>query len=105
MLCNLRTHGVEKAMKAVLSACICLVLTACAIPTTGVVPLPDGLYKIAHQGNGSWVRTETLKATAIQEADAYCRTDGRKVRVIDVKQIEAQPFGGWPEAEALFKCE
>lgn len=82
-----------------------LLLTACATPTTGVVPLSDGLHKVTHQGSGGWVRTETLKAAAIQEADAYCAKAGKKVRVIDVKQTEARPLGGWPEAEVLFRCE
>ena len=80
-------------------------IAGCAVPTTGIVPLQDGLYKVAHQGNGGWVRTETLKATAVQEAESYCRRDGKRLRVIDVKQTEARPLGGWPEAEALFKCE
>ena len=91
--------------KTPFAALLALALTACAIPTTGIVPLSDGLHKVAHQGNGSWVRTETLKAAAIQEADGYCRKDNRRARVIDVKQSEARPLGGWPEAEVLFKCE
>ncbi len=81
------------------------VLAACAVPTTGVVPLSDGLQKITHQGSGGWVRTEQLKTAAIQEADGYCGKQSKKVRVIDVTQREARPLGGWPEAEVLFRCE
>jgi hypothetical protein len=82
-----------------------LPLAGCAVPTTGVAPLSDGLHKITHQGNGGWVRTETLKASATQEATAYCRKEGKQFRMIDVRQSEARPLGGWPEAEVLFKCE
>ena len=80
-------------------------LGACATPSTGVVPLSDGLAKVTHQGSGAWVTTSDLKARAVQEASAWC--DGRKqrVRVIDVKETPARPLGGWPEAEVLFKCE
>ena len=80
-------------------------LSGCAVPTTGIVPLSDGMAKVRHQGNGAWVQTETLKAEATQEASAYCSTKSRAIRVIDVKQTAARPFGGWPEAEVLFKCE
>jgi len=82
-----------------------LLVSACAVPTTGVVPLSDGLAKVRHQGNGGWVQTETLKAEATQEASSYCSAKGKTIRVIDVKQMAARPFGGWPEAEVLFKCE
>lgn len=80
-------------------------LTGCAVPTTGVIPLSEGLAKVRHQGNGGWVQTETLKAEATQEASTYCSAKGKSIRVIDVKQMAARPFGGWPEAEVLFRCE
>ena len=82
-----------------------LPLVGCAVPTTGVQPLSDGLYKVAHQGGGAWVTTDSLKLEASKEADAYCIKAGKKMRVLDVKQIPARAFGGWPEAEVLFKCE
>lgn len=80
-------------------------LTGCAIPTTGVTPLSDGLYKVAHQGSGAWVTTDSLKTEATKEANTYCAKTGKQARVVDVKQIPARAFGGWPEAEVLFKCE
>nr|WP_214694318.1 hypothetical protein [Variovorax paradoxus] len=82
-----------------------LPLAGCAVPTTGVVPLSDGLQKITHQGNGAWVSTEHLKVAAVQEADQFCTRSGKRVRVIDTKHTMARPLGGWPEAEVLFKCE
>jgi len=82
-----------------------LPLVGCAVPTTGVQPLSDGLYKVAHQGSGAWVTTDALKIEATQEANTYCAKTGKQARVVDVKQIPARAFGGWPEAEVLFKCE
>ena len=82
-----------------------IVLMGCATPTTGVVPLSDGLAKVTRQGSGAWVTTSELKALGIREASAWCETKKQRLRVIDVKEIQARPLGGWPEAEVLFKCE
>jgi len=82
-----------------------LVVAGCATPTTGVVPLSDGLAKVTRQGKGAWVSTNDLKVAGIQEASAYCKGTQKNVRVVDVKETPARPFGGWPEAEVLFKCE
>lgn len=80
-----------------------LFLAACAVPTTGVVPLTDGLKKVTHQGGSFMVPTSTLKTQAVAEANASCAP--KSARVIDVKETQAKPMGGWPEAEVLFKCE
>jgi hypothetical protein len=84
---------------------VCLLATACATPTSGVVPLSDGLNKVTHQGSSGLVGTDQLKTAAIQEADGYCARGRKRVRVVDVTQRGARPLGGWPEAEVLFKCE
>lgn len=84
----------------VASACA---LVGCAVPTTGVVPLGDGLAKVTRQGSGFWVTTASLKTEAVAEASAGCAP--KRARVIDVKETQAKPMGGWPEAEVLFKCE
>lgn len=92
-------------MKKYLLIAAIVSLAGCATPTTGVTPLSDGLYKVAHQGSGAWVTTDNLKTEATKEANTYCSKTGKQVRVVDVKQIPARAFGGWPEAEVLFKCE
>jgi hypothetical protein len=78
-------------------------LFGCAVPSTGVVPLADGLAKVTHQGNSFLVPTATLKTQAVSEANSSCAP--KKARIIDVKETQAKPMGGWPEAEVLFKCE
>lgn len=80
-----------------------LALTGCSIPTTGAVSLSDGLSKVTRQGNGFWVTTASLKTDAVAEANAGCAP--KRARIIDVKETQARPLGGWPEAEVLYKCE
>ena len=77
---------------------------ACATPTTGVVPTGEGAYVVTRQGNGAWVATAELKAAALQEAGDYCKQRGKPIKVIHTKEIQARPFGGWPEAEVVFSC-
>jgi len=80
------------------------ILTGCATPTTGAVPRGEGLHTVTRQGNGAWVSTDSLKTAAILESDAHCKRDGKGVKVIHTKEIQAGP-GRWPESEVLFKCE
>lgn len=85
-------------------SCVAFV-AGCATPTSGVVQLSEGIAKVTHQGAGPWVPTAQLKAEAIQEATQYCERQRTRVRVIDVKEIQARPLGGWPEAEVFFMCD
>lgn len=77
-----------------------MVLAACATPTTGVVPRGEGLHTVTRQGEGFWG-----KAAAILEADAYCKGNGKAVKVVHTKEIPAGPLGRGPEIEVLFRCE
>lgn len=89
-----------------LAALALVVLTGgCATPSTGVIELSEGIAKVTRQGAGPWVSTSELKAKGIQEATAYCERSRTRIRVIDVKEIQARPLGGWPEAEVLFICD
>lgn len=82
-----------------------LSLTACAVPTTGVIQLSDGLRKITHSTNaGIFYNPEQLKLEAIKEATASCEKEGKKFQLVDLTQRPPRPFGGWPEAEVLFRC-
>jgi hypothetical protein len=91
--------------KLVFAVSTVLLLSACATPTTGVVPRGEGLSTVTHQGSGGWVSTESLKVAAIQEADANCQRNGKRVKVVHTKEIPAGPLGRWPESEVLFRCE
>ena len=82
-----------------------LALTACAIPTTGVVPRGEEMYTIARQGNGFWVTVDSLKAEALKDAEAHCNQQKKKLKFIHSKEIPAGALGRWPESEVLFRCE
>lgn len=91
--------------KIILCIALAAGLSGCAVPTTGVVPRGEGMYTVTRQGNGVWVSTDSLKTAAIGEGDAYCKTQGKGIKVIHNKDIPAGPLGRWPESEVLFKCE
>ena len=92
-------------MKSGAVAAMVLALVGCATPTTGVVPRGEGLATVTHQGGGFWVTTDSLKAAAIQEADAHCQRSGKRAKVVHTKEIQAGAAGRWPESEVLFRCE
>lgn len=91
-------------MKTVALAVLFFGLVGCATPTTGVVPLGEGMHTISRQGNGFWVSTSSLKSAAILEANEFCKQEGKRVKIINSKEIQAGG-GRWPECEILFKCE
>jgi hypothetical protein len=83
-----------------------LPLAGCAVPTTGVVPLADGLRKVTRSTNaGAFYNPEQLKMEAVREATASCDKEGKTYRLVDITQRPPRPLGGWPEAEVLFKCD
>lgn len=91
-------------MRVFLLALCFAVLAGCATPTTGIVPRGEGLHTVTRQGSGAWVSTDSLKTAGILEADAYCKRDGKAVKVVYTKEIPAGA-GRWPESDVLFKCE
>lgn len=92
-------------IKTSVVAALLVVLAGCATPTTGVVPRGEGLATVTHQGSSGLVSTDSLKAAAIQEADAHCQRSGKHAKVVHTKEIPAGPLGRWPESEVLFRCE
>lgn len=80
-------------------------LAGCAVPTTGVVARPEGMFTITRQGNGAWVQPMELTSAATQDAAAYCASVKQKAKIIHTKEIPAGAFGRWPESEVLFRCE
>ena len=81
------------------------ILSACATPTTGIVDIGNAYNTVAHQGNGFWVTTASLKTAALAEAKQHCVDQGKELQVINVKEIPAGALGRWPEAEVTFACK
>lgn len=92
-------------MRMVLALGTAAALMGCAVPTTGVVPQNNGLMTITRQGEGFWVLPGTLTAKARQDAEEHCKSSGKTLHVVHVKEIPAGALGRWPESEVLFKCE
>lgn len=88
-----------------LSPVMLLLIAACAVPTTGVVPRGDGYFTVTRQGEGLGVTNDQLRAAALKEAGARCSAASKPLKVIHVKDIPAGPLGRWPESEVLFRCE
>lgn len=83
-----------------------LALCGCATPSTGVQSLSDGLQKVTRSTNaGAFYDPQQLKAEAVNEATDFCVKAGKRYRLVDITQRPAKPFGGWPEAEVLFRCD
>lgn len=92
-------------MKMMFSVAVLAALTACAVPTTGVIPRGDDTYTVTRQGSSALVTTDSLKTAALQEADAFCTGKGKKFKYMYNKDIPAGALGRWPESEVLFRCE
>lgn len=80
-----------------------LATAGCATPTTGIVDVGNGYFTVAHQGDGVWVSTASLKNRALTEAKQYCTSSLKELQVINVREIPAGPFR-FPETEATFTC-
>ena len=63
---------------------LCIVVTACSVPVTGVVRLYDGL----------------LKAATMKEAEAFCAIDGAPFRVVKPEDAALVMQQG-----VLFRCD
>jgi hypothetical protein len=77
-----------------LSPLMLLMVAACAVPTTGVVPRGDGYFTVTRQGEGFWVTNDQLRTAALQEAGARCASASKPLKVIHVKDIPAGWGGG-----------
>lgn len=87
-------------------AVFAVTLAGCAAPTTGVVPLADGLNRVTRSTNaGTFYNAEQLKTGAVNEASEFCAKAGKRYHLLDITQRPPRPLGGWPEAEVLFRCE
>lgn len=81
-----------------------LILVGCA-SNSGIIPTGADTYMVTRQAATGFSGSGTLKAEAFQEANAYCRTQGRSLQVVNT--TEAQPpfvFGNFPKAEVQFMC-
>ena len=79
-------------------------LCACSIHGSGVVSHGENHYALTRQSGAVWISVDTLKAEAMQEANAYCAKKQQKLNLIRSKETPAG-FGRWAESEVVFTCE
>ena len=94
-----------KTIRSFIALVALLGVSACAVPSTGIVPRGQDLFTVTRQGGGFWVSVDSLRVGALQEANEYCTQQNRKLNVLHTKDIPAGALGRWPESEVLFKCE
>jgi len=76
---------------------------ACA-GQTGVVPIGQDTFMVAHQG---WISTQSvagLKAQAFTEANAFCVSQGKSLLPVNTRDTFGVFGRSYPEAEIQFRC-
>lgn len=79
-------------------------LSGCA-QNSSVIPMGDNTYMVSRQAASAFTGMGTLKADALKEAAAYCQSQHKELKVIQV--IDAQPpfvMGNFPKSEVQFSC-
>jgi hypothetical protein len=84
---------------------IVALLGACSIHSSGVVSRGEGRYNVTHLSGSPSASTDSLKADAIEEGDAYCAQKQRRLKLIHSKDTPLGSFGQWAESEVEFVCE
>jgi len=79
-------------------------LTSCA-SNSGVVTIGADTFMVSRQASSGFSGLGTLKADALREANKYCMSHNKHVRVMN--SIQSSPpyvFGNFPRAEIQFMC-
>jgi hypothetical protein len=82
-----------------------LFLLASCASNSGVVPIGPDTFFVSRQAATGFSGSGTLKAEALQEANQYCVSQKKALRVTNT--VEAQPpfvMGNFPKAEVQFMC-
>jgi hypothetical protein len=80
-------------------------LGACSIHSTGVVSHDEGRYNVTRLSGSTSASTDSLKADAIEEGDAYCAQKQKTLNLIHSKDTPLGQRGQWAESEVEFTCE
>ena len=82
---------------------VLLTVAGCA-GTTHVVSTGADTYLIAAHSVMGWSSGPAQKATAFEEAEAYCKQSGKEVQTIEATDTGAGGFGKISSAEVHFRC-
>ena len=81
-----------------------LIVSGCAA-NSGVVPIGPDTFMVSRQAATGFSGLGTLKADAFQEANEYCLSQNKYIRVVNTSE-SAPPYvwGNFPRAEVQFMC-
>ena len=70
-----------------------------------MVPVGEDTYLISRSEKGFDVTGSAVKADAIKEANEYCESKGKSVKLLSAKDKDMVPFKSDAQAEIRFRCE
>jgi hypothetical protein len=81
-----------------------LILFGCA-SNSGVVPIGPETFMVSRQAATGFSGLGTLKADAFKEANEYCVSQNKNIRVVNTNE-SSPPYvmGNFPRAEVQFMC-
>lgn len=90
-------------MNAKLLMAFAALLTGCATDS-GPVSLGGDEFMIALTQKGFRGSAAPVRARAIQDADAFCRSQGKAMLLVKTVQKDMKPFRSDAAAEVYFRC-
>ena len=82
-----------------------VLLEACSIHSSGVISSGEDRYKVTRMSGSASASADSLKADAMEEGDAYCAQQQKRLKLIHTKGTPPGSFGEWAESEVEFVCE
>ena len=80
-----------------------ILAVGCAGVTNETVPTGRGTYLVANHGTMGWSSAGAQKAKALQEAAAFCQTQGKDFETVSDRETDSG-FGKIASAEIEFRC-
>ena len=91
----------REIVKKLVLLLLVLIITGCAAKS-GVVPIGPDTYMVSRQ---SVTDLGNMKAEAFQEADEYCNSQNKHIRVVNtIESPSAYIWGKFPKVEIQFMC-
>ena len=80
-----------------------LVLAGCTTKS-GVLSGGPDTYLVTHQAKTNFANLDNLKAEVLQEANEYCLSQNKIIRVIKTSESPHHIAGNYPRAAVQFMC-
>ncbi len=80
-----------------------IIITACAT-SSGVVPIGNNKYMISGSEKGFDTTGSRVKADALKEANEFCSSKNKNIKIIKATHKDMVPFKSDAQAEVEFEC-